>query len=44
MLIIPAMGRQRQVDSWDLQVSHLSLLDKLQANEKPHLYLLICSL
>lgn len=43
VLIVPATGSQRQGDSWDLQARQLSLLDNLCANEKPCLYLFICS-
>lgn len=39
----PSYGDTETGDSWDLQARQLSLLDNLCANEKPCLYLFICS-
>lgn len=36
MVVIPAMGKQRQVDPWGLLASQSSLLGKIQASERPY--------
>jgi hypothetical protein len=42
MLVIPALGKQRQADAWSLPASQYTLLDEFQANER--LYLKVYSI